>query len=420
MLLAVHILLLSLGWLTRLDILVWVVGIPLLLGFVLLLLYQRRQHRELMGEVEQLSKVKRHNIEYDLVLKAMKLSTWRIDVPTQVFSFESDYRDHADNVVFPADATVDDVFKAAVEPHRSRARRNMDDLLAGRTDNFHEQYQMRIPHTDKTYWAETFATIDKRDLEGRPLTIVGTTMRIDRQKQAEQDLIEARNHAEESDRLKSAFLANMSHEIRTPLNAIVGFSDVLPMVQTDEERQQLIDLIKQNNTHLLRLFDDMVNMSKLEAGGTDVLHKTSFDLTSLLNEMAQKHAVPAMQKGLTIHVRAGREGLMLNTDRDRLNEILNQYMNNAVKFTSSGSVTLGFDQRDDLVRVWVDDTGKGIPADKCNEHLFERFVKVDEFIPGTGLGLSICRSQAAKLGGRVGVESTLGKGSRFWVDLPQG
>ena len=112
------------------------------------------------------------------------------------------------------------------------------------------------------------------------------------------------------------------------------------------------------------------------------------------------------------------EGDVIKTDRDRLKEILNQFMNNAVKFTDSGSISIGYEKKSSHVRIWVSDTGKGIPEDKCNEHLFERFVKVDDFVAGTGLGLSICRSLANALGGTVGVESVFGKGSTFWVDIP--
>ena len=108
------------------------------------------------------------------------------------------------------------------------------------------------------------------------------------------------------------------------------------------------------------------------------------------------------------------------TDRDRLGEIINQYVNNAVKFTSEGAITLGFEQREKVLRIWVKDTGKGIPEDRCDDHLFERFVKIDEFVPGTGLGLSICRSMALSLGGKVGVQSALGKGATFWVEIPLG
>jgi signal transduction histidine kinase len=265
-------------------------------------------------------------------------------------------------------------------------------------------------------WGEMYATVDQRDINGRPVTVVGTSMNIDRQKDIERSLIEARNKAEESDRLKSAFLANISHEIRTPLNAIVGFSDVLSMAQSEEERTQLVNLIKQNNAQLLRLFDDMVNMSKLDAGG-DAVKKEHFDLKTLLTELVDRYQPEYDKKGIELQTSMQDTGLQLYTDRGRLREILNQYLNNALKFTEKGSVTIGYELRGEHVRLWVRDTGKGIPVEHCNEHLFERFFKVDEFIAGTGLGLSICRSLAQTLGGTVGVQSKEGAGSLFWVEI---
>ena len=303
-------------------------------------------------------------------------------------------------------------------PYLQEFKGLLADILEGRKDEVHIQYQIGLPNSDKVYWSEIFATVDKRNMNGKPLTIVGTTRRIDEQKKLETELMEARNRAEESDRLKSAFLANITHEVRTPLNAIVGFSDVLPMVQSDEERNELIKLIKQNNAHLLRLFDDMLNISKLEAGNSGHIVKEDVELLPLFREMVDKYLPLCVEKGLEVFVEESSEKETIKTDRDRLKEILNQYMNNAVKFTDSGSISIGCERQASTIRIWVSDTGKGIPEDKCNEHLFERFVKVDDFVAGTGLGLSICRSLANTLGGIVGVESVYGKGSTFWVDIP--
>ena len=260
-------------------------------------------------------------------------------------------------------------------------------------------------------------TVEKRDLNGNPETLVGTSMRIDQQKEIESSLKEALFHAEESDRLKSAFLTNISHEIRTPLNAIVGFSEVLGMAESEEERQHLVGLIQKNNTQLLTLFDDIVNLSKLEARGGGNITKKTFELKEVVDELFDKFDSTA--KEVHVQLRLDDAGPLptLYTDRDRIREILNQYLSNALKFTSEGQVTVGCSELDDTIRIWVRDTGKGIPADKCNEQIFDRFVKVDEFVQGSGLGLSICRSMASSLGGSVGVESEFGKGSTFWVEL---
>lgn len=410
--------LLDISSLMRMDILVWVIGVPVVITFIILLIFQLRQYWRLKSDLSQLSKIKRHNIEYELVLKAMKLSTWRVDVPTRVVTLESDYRDKTDNFASPSGAQIKDFYAQILPPYREVVETGMENLFTGKAEDFHAQYQMQVPLSAKVYWSETFATIDKRDVEDKPLTVVGATLRIDDRKEIERELIEARNHAEESDRLKSAFLANITHEVRTPLNAIVGFSDILPMAQSEEERNELIKLIKQNNSHLLRLFDDMMNISKLEAGGSSHVKKTDVEILPLLHELIDKYMSECREKGLDLFLEESALNDVVFTDGERLKEILNQYLNNAVKFTSEGSVSVGYDKHPHDIRIWVSDTGKGIPEDKCNEHLFERFVKVDEFIPGTGLGLSICRSLAKSIDGKIGVESVYGKGSVFWVELP--
>lgn len=407
------------GALVRFDIMAWVVGLLVVAAAVALLYVQQRQSRQLRAELDQLQKIKRHTIEYELVLKVMKLCIWRLDVPTWTVTYDSDYRDATDMVVFPSGINFNKVSALLVPAYADKVKREMRELAEGRIEEFHGQYEMKAPHGDHTYWGETYATVDKRDMAGKPLTIVGTSLRIDKQKEIEQALIDARNQAEESDRLKSAFLANISHEIRTPLNAIVGFSDVLPMVSSEEEREQLIGLIKQNNAHLLRLIDNIVHISKLEVGG-EAVKKTRFEIKPLLEEAVTRHASRVDAARIQMKTQVADEVQELYTDRDRLLEILNQYVDNAVKFTTDGEITLGCDVQGQLLRVWVRDTGKGIPADCCNDHLFERFVKVDEFVPGTGLGLSICRSIAQSLGGKVGVQSTLGEGSLFWAELPVG
>ena len=410
------ILFLTIGQLLRIDILVWVLGIPVVLAAAATLYYQKKQHRQLRTELRMLSKVKRNTIEYDLVLKAMKLTVWRIDVPTRTITYESDFRETPGIPIIAPNSDVELFCNALTPESKERITAGMNQLLEGQIEEFHEQYEMILQQGKVSCWGEMYATVDQRDINGRPVTIVGTSMNIDRQKDIERSLIEARNKAEESDRLKSAFLTNISHEIRTPLNAIVGFSDVLSMAQSEEERTQLVNLIKQNNAQLLRLFDDMVNMSKLDAGD-DAVKKEHFDLKTLLVELADRYQPEYDKKGIVLQTSVQDTDLQLYTDRGRLREILNQYLNNALKFTEKGSVTIGYELRGEHVRLWVRDTGKGIPAEHCNEHLFERFFKVDEFIAGTGLGLSICRSLAQTLGGTVGVQSKEGAGSLFWVEI---
>ena len=416
---AYDIILFALRNLWRLDIMVWIAGIPLLVLAAMWLTYQLHLNKELQEELSIMSKIQRHSVEYDLVLKVMKMAIWRIDVQTQTITFESDFRDVVGSFHFPPNTPLKEFYDLMQPQSRNQIQQALKDLMEGRIDEAHEQFQVRLPHSDQVHWEDAYATIEKRDLDGRAQVIVGTLTLIDNQKNIEHALIEARNHAEESDRLKSAFLANMSHEIRTPLNAIVGFSDVLSMAQSDEERTELVALIKQNNARLLRLFNDMANMAKLEAGG-DTVKKDHFNLNQLLIEVADSFADKSKETGVKIEVETMSDAVQPFSDRYRIREILNQFMDNAMKFTTKGSITLGYQINDGLLRIWVRDTGRGIPASHCNEHIFERFVKIDEFVPGTGLGLSISRSLAMSIGGKVGVESKQNVGSLFWVEIPMG
>ncbi len=411
------LILMSLNNLMRIDLLIWLIGIPVLVLALIYLYIQYRQNKVLTAELSQLSKVKRNSIEYELVLKAMKLTVWHIDIPTNTITYESDYRESVGMPILSPGSSVSQFCHTLTPESEKKIHDGIMDLVEGRIEEFHEQYEMKLPHGDNHCWGEVFATVDKRDLNGKPLTIVGTSMNIDHQKDIEQALIDARIKAEESDRLKSAFLANISHEVRTPLNAIVGFSEVLPMAQSDEEREQLVGLIHQNNAHLLRLFDDMVHMSRLEAGG-EAVKKTRFELKPLLEEVVDRFSKELDETRVKLILQPVSPDLQPYTDRERLRDILCQYLDNAVKATPDGSITLGCELQNDVLRAWVKDTGRGIPEELCNDHLFERFVKVDEFVPGTGLGLSICRSMALSLGGKVGMESKLGEGSLFWVELP--
>jgi len=320
-------------------------------------------------------------------------------------------------VFLPSGGKVEDIIRHILPEYQEDFRKGMDDVMNGVSEQFNMQYQIMSPHSQKPYWSESFFTVEKRNLNGDPETIVGTTMRIDQQKDIETALMDALYHAEESDRLKSAFLSNISHEIRTPLNAIVGFSNVLSMAHDEEERQKLVDVIQQNNTRLLSMLDNIVSMSRLEAKGAATLNKETFALKGLFFELFEKYHEKARSNGDILQIEDDNHLPTLHTDRERLLEIVNQYLDNALKYTTHGLVTVGCKTSDDVIRIFVRDTGKGIAADKCNEQLFERFFKVDEFEVGSGLGLSICRSLAASLDGRVGVVSELGKGSTFWVEL---
>jgi signal transduction histidine kinase len=354
------------------------------------------------------------NVEYEFILKAMHLATWHLDPKMRAVSFDNDFRDKTDSYAPEAGTNIDYWTEHILPNDRDRVLKALDEICQGETDIFYQQYQVKSI-SGNTYWEESYATVGERDGDGNPLKIVGASMRIDERKEMESALILARNKAEESDRLKTAFLANMGHEIRTPLNAIVGFADLLPAVQNENDRQQLITEIQNNNQKLLRIISGLVSMSEIEAGARS-LSKVSVDINLLLQDL-QTQNQPNTDVPILLHL--PKKQMMIHSDQLVITQMMDNLLQNAIKFTTEGSITLGYDVEGDQLRLWVSDTGKGI-SETDQERIFDRFVKLDEYVPGTGLGLSVVKTHASHLGGSVGVESTPGRGSRFWVLLPIG
>ena len=235
-------------------------------------------------------------------------------------------------------------------------------------------------------------------------------------KQTEQKLIIARDKAEQLDRLKSAFLANMSHEIRTPLNSIVGFSTLLTETDDLEERAEYISIIQRNNELLLQLISDILDLSKIEAGTFDFV-KERFEIEQACQEIVQElKAKP--QKGVTLLFESHASPCHIYSDKNRFTQVLTNFINNAIKFTSQGNITVGYEiTSDNAIKIYVQDTGLGVPKEKL-DNIFDRFVKLNTFAQGTGIGLSICKSIITQMGGEIGVESVVNEGSCFWFTLP--
>ncbi len=255
------------------------------------------------------------------------------------------------------------------------------------------------------------------------LAHVITSVDITHQKQIEEQLREAKERAEELDRLKSAFLANMSHEIRTPLNAIVGFSALLADTSNPMDQEEYLAIINQNNELLLQLIGDILDLSKIEANTLEFVH-TIFDLNAMLRhqEMSYQRKVTddSDSKGakeVEILFSPGLERCYVYTEKNRLMQVVNNLLNNALKFTPEGHIHFGYELRGEELYFFVTDTGRGI-SEENQKRVFQRFVKLNAFVKGTGLGLSICQTIIEKLGGQIGLESEEGKGSTFWFTLP--
>lgn len=230
-------------------------------------------------------------------------------------------------------------------------------------------------------------------------------------------LSEAMEKAEQANQLKSAFLANMSHEIRTPLNAIVGFSNMLPDIEDRKEMREYADIIETNTDLLLQLINDILDMSKIEAGTFDFC-PSLIDVNQTMEEIEQSMRLRLKKETVTLTFTERLPECTLYTDKNRLIQLISNFVINAIKFTQTGSIRMGYRLKDaDTICFYVSDTGCGMSEEQC-KHVFERFVKYNPFVQGTGLGLSICQMIIDRLGGTIGVESEENKGSTFWFTLP--
>ena len=225
-----------------------------------------------------------------------------------------------------------------------------------------------------------------------------------------------REKAEELDRLKSAFLANMSHEIRTPLNAIVGFSTLLVDTEDKEEQLQFVNIIQKNNELLLQLISDILDLAKIEAN-TIEFKPVDISLKEFLEEIVRSMSIK-VGEGVALCCSPDLEPCIFNFDHTRLNQLFANFINNAIKYTEQGAITLGYEIRPDEIEFTVTDTGVGM-KEEVRAHVFDRFYKGNEFKQGTGLGLSICKSIVEQMKGKIGVRSEIGIGSCFWFCLPR-
>ena len=292
--------------------------------------------------------------------------------------------------------------------------RFLDDARNGLTTQLSKE--MRVLREDGTYtWTHVNLLVKKYAPQDRIIEIISINYDITELKRTEEMLVKARDKAEASDRLKSAFLANMSHEIRTPLNAIVGFSSLLTSTENAAEKELYNSLIGHNNKLLLNLINDVIDLSKIESGYLE-LRPDWVNLTELLDESVAEyaHQVPS---GVELLTNYPAHDSLVELDKLRIKQILSNFLSNALKNTTTGHVEVFYEVDHQSVRIGVKDTGRGIPQNML-EKIFERFEKLDSFAQGAGLGLSICKLIVEKMNGRVLVDSQLGIGTTFVIELP--
>ena len=371
--------------------------------------------------------LKSTNHKLSAALDAADMTPWKWDLQTGLLSCnvshdlyvtEEEVTHDGNLIIVPTSAC----FAKICDEDRERVRDAFERLANGETQKMREEYRVGrqwLPSPQQNEWVEVRAAVDERDANGKPLSLIGTSMTVTQRKEMEEALVQAKVKAEEANTLKSSFLANISHEIRTPLNAIVGFSSLLVSAERgiSEEKQEYINIIENNNTLLLQLISDVLDLSKIEAG-TMEFDYAPVAVHGLFIELEDTFRLRNKKSGICICYHRRTTECVVKADRNRLVQVMMNLMNNAVKFTGEGSIEFGFDVREDgFLHFYVTDTGCGIPEERLEE-IFGNFVKLNSFVQGTGLGLTICRAIVERMGGKIGAVSRLGHGSTFWFTLP--
>lgn len=370
--------------------------------------------RQNISKLHQLDEeLRERNYKMELTFKTVGMSYWDYDVNKRQYrSFNDPVNDfNPEKAIEP-----EDYLSAAHPEDTERVRENIASMSAGQQTEFSLQYRSR------TKWDQEWQTLivtglpSERDRKGNVVRYTGIAFNNTKWEKMAQELKEMKDRAELSDRLKSAFLANMSHEIRTPLNAIVGFSELMINCDDPAEKAEYWRIIESNNELLLRLINDILDLSKIESGIIE-RRREKFDMSQLCNELCMMIRPKITNPDVELRQDNPLPECWIYLDSNRLKQVWMNFLTNAVKHTRSGSIKMGYSIENGGVRFYVEDTGAGIPK-KLQERVFGRFQKLDEFAQGTGLGLAISRAIVEAAGGKIGFTSEPGAGSTFWAWIP--
>ncbi len=363
--------------------------------------------RNITEDIRKQKSLEEAQSKLELSFNAAQIVPWEIDVKSRCFvSLGNDSLESTGINI--------ENFQEYILPEDIRLfEQVLEGLINGKKTVATEQIRITFPHQEQG-WYEVHALVSERDKIGNVSRIVGLRRDVTALKMTD-ELIELRDKAERSNRLKSAFLANMSHEIRTPLNAIVGFSQLIMQTEDKEEQESYYEIIETNNDLLLQLISDILDISKIEADEMDFFY-SEFEVATILHQMEQIYSQKT-KPGVSLVLDLPDSQCRLFSERNRLTQVISNFLSNACKFTTEGSITIGYTYIEKGLRFYVRDTGKGIPAEHLPD-VFNRFSKFDIFVQGNGLGLSICKFIINHLDGEIGVDSEIGKGSEFWFTIP--
>lgn len=349
----------------------------------------------------------------ELTFKSVGMSYWDFDVETGLYRA---FNDPVNDYLSEKPISPEDYLNASHPDDRERIEQNVQNMFRGTDAEFSLQYR------SQTKWDTEWQTLivtgipSERNKKGKVVRYTGIAINNTKWEKMAQELKEMKEKAELSDRLKSAFLANMSHEIRTPLNAIVGFSELLVDCEDPEERVEYERMIQSNNELLLRLINDILDLSKIESGILE-RRRRYFSMRELCDEVYMMMKQKATNPDVELRLDKPVQDCSIFLDRERLKQVWMNFLTNAVKCTPSGYIKMGYTVENEAIRIYVEDTGIGIPK-KMHDQVFGRFHKLNDFVQGTGLGLAISKAIVEGAGGEIGFTSEEGVGSTFWAWVP--
>lgn len=364
---------------------------------------KKAQEREI---IESYKKIKATQKELSLALNAGKLSSWNYNIKEGLFC---KFDVHIENI---EKRSLQSIYESIHPDDRNKFMALLE-AVAHKQKLPENRIILRVLEnnaTDYRYSSFTYSAVE--DEAGNIVVITFIQRDITEDIIYQQNLITAKNKAEEADKLKSTFLANMSHEIRTPLNAIVGFSELLTETDDAEEKIEYKQLIETNSEILLKLIGDILDLSKIEVGSIDI-NRQKLNLCQLCDELYRSFQQRIKNPKVTLKLINPYTKCVANFDKYRFMQIFTNFATNAIKYTPQGEIVMGYECMPGQVRIYVKDSGIGIPEEKKNR-IFSRFEKLDTFAQGTGLGLSICKAIADATGGEVGFKSKANIGSEFW------
>lgn len=374
-----------------------------------LYMQNRRNNRQIQKANDA---IHRYEEQLRYLLENSKMHVWRTSFEKRDVEILSDLHTTV------AKMTVEEFAQKIQTDEYEGAIRRMTERMENRKDPRRittRPFKNLLDQDDKVHWYN-MNSIPSYDSEGRQTGYFGLIRDVTQLMEEQEMLKRETERANDSDRMKSVFLANMTHEIRTPLNAIVGFSDLLTSIDSPDDRLEMMRIIRNNCDMLLRLINDFLALSSIESNGL-VITPTDIDFAHEFNDFCQSLAQRVTDSNISFICDNPYEELHTCLDKERIGQVVTNFVTNAVKYTQQGHIKMGYRIENNGLYIYCEDTGTGIPKEDC-ERIFERFVKLNDYIQGTGLGLSICKAIVDKCNGRIGVDSEPGQGSLFWFWIP--